>query len=105
METTLSLQQRRLAQSVLIFVVFLVTLLSVFVKNIFADAIQPSISNLTQEQVANTYRIAFDFDLQGLAAQPGDTFTITLPPELTTANMLAFDVTQNEWPCHWTSRS
>ncbi|MDY5973750.1 Ig-like domain-containing protein [Streptococcus hyovaginalis] len=95
METTLSLQQRRLAQSVLIFVVFLVTLLSVFVKNIFADEIQPSISNLTQEQVANTYRIAFDFDLQGLAAQPGDTFTITLPTELTTANMLAFDVTQN----------
>ncbi|WP_231909790.1 Ig-like domain-containing protein [Streptococcus acidominimus] len=66
-----------------------------FVKNIFADEIQPSISNLTQEQVANTYRIAFDFDLQGLAAQPGDTFTITLPPELATANMLAFDVTQN----------
>ncbi len=56
METTLSLQQR-LAQSVLIFVMFLVTLLSVFVKNIFADEIQSSISNLTQEQVANTYRI------------------------------------------------
>ncbi|HFI0682684.1 TPA: Ig-like domain-containing protein, partial [Streptococcus suis] len=60
-----------------------------------SNELQPVISNLQQVTVANTYRISFDYSLAGLAAKSGDTFTISLPAELETANLIPFDVTQN----------
>ncbi|NJW39802.1 hypothetical protein HC239_10535, partial [Streptococcus suis] len=72
------------------------TIVSTFsVQSVAAAELTPVISNLQQETVANTYRISFDYNLSGLAAKSGDTFTIDLPAELETANLIPFDVTQN----------